>query len=278
MTEEMARKRFVISGRNASASLSKLLAPDNGYPGSSQSGVLTWAGARPVSRRDFMRTAAAGGVALTGLAGLTPAARAEPVTLTIAACILSFLGKVMVPFVAGIGAGLVLDRIRNARYEPRNLDAVPQNSRFHFEYAAPERTDLVVPATQTRYENCYFDLRQNFRIGSGNNLGQFQDLNIPEVLRFEDELPADGTYRPISDARGATRRRLNNREREQLFPATLRLYARDGGIPRNAIITPIYVRELTDARGRRYLGFGLTQRSGQESSVNFLISDRINDR
>ena len=92
-------------------------------------------------------------------------------------------------------------------------------------------------------------------------------------MRLTDEMPSDGPYRPISDPRGAMRRRLTNRDRD-LYVATLGVYQRESGLPRNTILTPVYAREIVDARNRRYTAFGITEQTRQQTWVNFLIADQ----
>jgi len=86
----------------------------------------------PLSRREFMQVAVASGTAVAGLGAFAPAARAEPVTLviTLGAAIAGFLAKFIPAAVAGITAGLVLDRLRSAPPQPRSFDGVPVNLHF----------------------------------------------------------------------------------------------------------------------------------------------------
>lgn len=260
------RKRFSLSWPTA-------MSPNGLQLSTTDLRVHAVPGFCPVSRREFMRIAGLGGVALTGLGSLPTAARAEPICLCLGfgACIVGFLSKFIPAVCAAIAGGLVLDRIRNAQYQPRPAESVPQHLHFHFQNAAPDRTDLVIPTTQGRAGNLYFNLREDFHVGTNRDLGSCQDLNKPELLRLTDEFPGDGAYRPVADAAGAVRRALTNRDRA-LFVATLRVYDRDGGLPRGSTFTPVYARELADARGRRFTGFGLVERSGRETVLNFLIA------
>jgi len=216
-----------------------------------------------MTRRRFLHGSAAG-LAAVGLFGAP--GRADAFFAELLAAAITFLRALVVP----VAAGLILDALRRQPNFQRPVDnRSPAAVQFHNGQAEQQCTRAVLAPSESIYRGCIIDVNGSIRFGNGDSLGDFHDLNKPEMFRFGRETPASGdTFRLPSDGQLAMRRSLATARAHNLFRATYNLYARQGAAPPLASVRPLYARELFDGDGNRVTGFGVREPTG----VNFLIA------
>lgn len=217
------------------------------------------------SRREWLKTAGIGAAGLLALGTMTQ--RSEAILVQIACGIVhAIVGLARIAFhVAAIPIVAAVHAAKWVLFAP-----ICHNhcDHYHYTYASPYVPDRVIAPVQSDvYPGTYFEMNRFGRLAGENNFTQYQDLNTPEFLRVQHEIPEGGLYRPVRHAIAA-RRQLTQRDRD-LFWATFDTYRQNGYAPTANTITPVYAREMADARGVVHTGFGLETRDGGK---NFLIA------